>query len=290
MTFPILTIIVIGQIVAFQFLSIAFTRSLFVACLGTPAEPLSSELNDYLNKVRRYRFILGAALLLVVLAIVLGIPADSGVQKIVLAVVSVTSSAAFAMASIMDRRAARAMRDRLPGSERKVASLEPRSVSHWYHLVWEIVPAVILLATLAVTVAVGRRLGQPTTEMWVYQAFQAAFVMGAIFYTYRYGVTVPNTAARLAMLRDHPDVALEFGQRLAAKDMQYFMLAKIGVALLLGVNAVEAGLQALHHSAASILDSVSWVIVSILLVMFAAYVLTIVALTRHMQSQLRGGR
>jgi hypothetical protein len=283
----VLTFVVIGQIAVFQFLSVGFARSLFTAHLGKLPEPLGSKAAAYLDKARRYRFGLGLVLLLLALASLLGLPPDPQARKLLLVVVSLTSSAAFAFASVSDRRAVRAMRKALPEAGVRRASLQPRSASHWYPSAWEILPIAILVTTVVLAIALGRRLGHIATEMWVLQFLQAAFVIGALLYTSRYGVAVPNVSSRLAMLRDHPEVALEFGERLAAREMRYFMLAKIGVALLLGVSTVEAGLKALDHEAASLLGAVSWVIVGVLLVMFVTFVLQIVTLTKHMQNQIQ---
>jgi hypothetical protein len=117
--------------------------------------------------------------------------------------------------------------------------------------------------------------------MWALQILQAAVVVGGLVYTYRWGTAVPNVSARLATLRDRPELALKFGEQLARREMQYFMGAKIGVALLLGMSTVSVALETLGHSAAQVLDAAEWVIVGLLLVLFVAFTLTIVALTRR---------
>lgn len=287
MNSSVLALVVIGQIAVFQFAAVAFTRSLFAALLGYPSDPLAGESATYLRKASRYRFILGGVLLVFALASLIGLPADATTRKLLLAVVSLTSSGAFAYASVKDRRAVRSMRKALPESGVRRASLQPRAVSHWYGTAWEILPIAILLATVVLTITLGRRLGYITTKMWVLQILQAAFVIGALVYTIRHGIAVPNVSSRLPMLRDRPELALEFGERLAAREMQYFMVAKIGVTLLLGVGTVHVGLEALEHSAAPLLNAAKWAIIGLLLALFTAFVLHIVALTRRMQSQIQ---
>ena len=193
---------------------------------------------------------------------------------------------AFAAASLIDRRALQTLRDALPNSGIRRASLRPRSPSQWYGRSWEILPVALRLLTLALTITLGYRLGHIPTEMWVLQVVQAAFVMGALLYTVRHAAAVPNVSSRLAMLRDRPEVALEFGERLAAQEMQYFMAAKIGVALLLGVSTLEVGLEALDHPAGAFAGAVTWVVVGVLVVMFGGFHLQMITLTRNMQRQV----
>jgi len=283
----VLAFIVIGQITVFQFAAVAFTRSLFTAMLGHPPDPLARESALYLSKASRFRFALGAALLLLTLATLIGLPADPAMRKLLIAFLSLTSSGAFAYASVTDRRTVNSMRQALPESGVRRASLMPRAAFHWYRAAWEILPIAILLATVVLTIVLGRRLGHITTEMWGLQILQAVFVIGAFVYTLRHGVAVPNVSSRLAMLRDRPELGLEFSERFAARERQYFMLAKIGVTLLLGVSTVHSGLEALNHEAAAPFDTMTWVIVGVLLVLFATFVLQIVTLTKRVVSNSR---
>jgi hypothetical protein len=124
--------------------------------------------------------------------------------------------------------------------------------------------------------------------MWLLQILQGVFVLGALFYTFRFGLVVPNVLQRLASLRDRPELAMRLGERLAAREIQYLMFAKTAVALLLGVSVVEHGLGALHHEAASLFEVTSWVIVGFLILLFAAYLIRLVALVRHISQQQNG--
>jgi hypothetical protein len=287
MNLSILALLIMAQVFVFQFAAVAFVRSVFSAVLGNPPEPLASKSALYLGKAGLHRVVLGGVLLLCALATLVGFPGDPTLRKILLAVVSVTSSGAFAWATVNDRRALRSMRDALPDAGVRRASLEPRAVSHWHGLVWDILPIVILLATVVLTIILGRRLGYVTTHMWVMQILQAVFVIGAVAYTFRRGVAIPNVSSRIAMLRDRPELALTFGKRLAAQEMQYFAIAKIGVALLLGISVAEAGLEPLNSPALSVLGVASWVIVGALLVLYAIFVSQIMILTRRMQHQVQ---
>lgn len=276
----VLTFIVIGQIIIFQFVAVALTRSVFTVTLGNPSGPLLSRVSSYLRKVTWVRTALGAALLILAMTSFLSLITDASARKILLTAVSLASTAIFAAGLIHDRRTVRSMRRELPDAGMKRASLGPRSIADWYQPSWEAVPIALLLATVVLTVIVGLRLGEVPVKMGVLQILQAAFVVGALLYTVRYGIAVPNVSSRLPMLRDRAELALEFGEQLAAREMRYFLLAKIGVTLLLGVHTIRVGLEALHHGAASVLDAGEWIIVAVLLLLFAGYVMQIMTLTR----------
>lgn len=281
MSTSVLAFIVIGQIAVFQFAAVAFTRSVFAATLGPIAEPTAAKCAAYLRRAGQRRFGLGGVLFALAVAGLLGIPADAGGRKILLAVASLTSAGALGGALFSDRRALRALREALPEGGVRRASLEPRTVSRWYRPIWELVPVAILVATVVLAASLGQRAGHIPARMWVLQILQAVVVVGGLVYTYRRGAAVPNVSARLATLRDRPELALKFGEQLAIREMQYWMGAKIGVALLLGVITVSVALETLEHSAAHVLNATEWVIVGLLLVLFLAYTLTIVTLTRR---------
>lgn len=288
MNLSVLASIVIIQIVTFQLVSVGFTRSLFAAILGDPPEPLSRQAAAYLRKATHFRYALGGLLGLVALASLFLVPLDERARKVVVAGASVISGAAFAVASARDRCVVRRLRAALPDAGVKRASLEPRSVRQWYSPVWEGLPFAIVIATIALALWLSNKLGHIPTEMWVLPVVQGMFAVGALLYTHRHGAAVPNVSARLAMFRNHPEAALRFGERLAAREMLYFMFAKIGVTLLLGVTTLRVGLNALEHQAAHLVGLLSWTIVGLLLVMFAVYVLELVRLTKSAQGKVQG--
>lgn len=285
MSASVLASVVIGQIAVFQFAAAAFTSSVFAAILGPLAEPTATKCAAYLRRTEHRRFLLGGVLLALAVACLLGLPVDPGARKVLLAAASLTSAGAFGGAFFNDRRALRAMREALPDGGVRRASLERRDVSWWYNPIWELVPVATLVATIALAVSLGHRAGPVPARMWVLQILQVVVVVGGLVYTYRWGTAVPNVSTRLATLRHRPELALKFGTQLAAREMQYFMGAKIGVALLLGVSTVGPALEMLEHPAAQVLNVAEWVIVGLLLALFLAYTLTIVALTRRIRAQ-----
>jgi hypothetical protein len=277
----VLALIIIVQITVFQFLFVAFTRSLFTVRLGTPPGSLAAGVAAYIRKAVLHRFSLGAVLLLSACWVGLSGPDEPGFRKLLLAAISLISSVAFTIALVMDRRTIASMRDTLPESHIRHASLGPRTLRQWYHPSWEIVPVAVLLATAAFTVSVGYRLGEIPARMLVLQVLQGTFVIGSLFYSLRYGTATTNVATTLPMFRDHPDVALEFSEELAGRENRYFILAKIGVALLLANGTIRAGLVAIDHGAAPILGKTMWALIILLLAAFAHFIVRLVSLVRQ---------
>jgi hypothetical protein len=277
----VLPFIVIAEIVVFQFATSAFTHSLFAALLRQPDGSVLPQSVPYLRRARRWRFSLGGALLLVAVATGFGIPADPGMRKLVLLVVSLLSSAVFVQSSLQDRRTLRSMRATLPEASVRRASLQPRSVDDWYNVAWEGLPIAILLATVIATVALGQRIGNITTGMWVLLLIQIAFVVGTLAYTIRGNPGAPDVSRRIPGFEGSPEKAVAFGVQLVSIEMKYFMAAKVSVTLLLGVGLVENGLSQLAEAAASWFVVASWVLVVLLLLLFTAFVSRIMLLVRR---------
>jgi len=281
MSFPVLSVIVLVEIGLFQFLSTGLTRSLFAVRLGEPPEAISGKVSAYMSRVFRFRFVAGAVLALPALLALCGWPPDSTVRKLMLAAVSVTSAVLFAVGFFLDGRTVRSLVGTLPESGVRRALLEPRTIRRWYAPTWEALPFATLVSTAVFVLWTASGAVRPPIMAWILLGIQAAFVVGALIYTLRFGVSVPNVSMRLASLRDRPETALLLGERLAAREMQYLMLAKIGVSLLLGVSVVHVSLRAGHHAWAPWFSAASWVLVGLLMLAFAAYLVRLMTLIRH---------
>jgi hypothetical protein len=175
------------------------------------------------------------------------------------------------------------MRQALPGAGVRRASLQPRRIGDWYPVTWEGLPIVILLATVIATVALGLRIGTVTTGMWVLLVIQIAFVLGALATTIRGNIGAPDVSRRLPGLGASPEKAVAFGTQLVGLEMKAFMVAKISVALLLGVGLVENGLSRLGEDAAAWFAVTSWVLVALLLLLFTAFVSRLVLMVRRVR-------
>jgi hypothetical protein len=119
--------------------------------------------------------------------------------------------------------------------------------------------------------------------MWVLLVIQIAFVLGALAYTIRGDIGTPDVSRRLPGLAASPEKAVAFGTQLVSLEMRTFMVAKISVALLLGVGLVENGLSQLGEEAASWFSVTSWVLVALLLLLFTAFVSRLVLMVRRVR-------
>lgn len=288
MTFSMLLLVILVQIAIFQFLSLSFTRSLFVARIGEPVGPEADRVAHYLARAKQLRFGFGSFLLAACLVIAAGVLSGPS-AKIALAVVSVTSSVAFTGAIIRDRREVHAMLQDRPDGAVRLASLRPRRLRQWYHPAWETLPVAISVATVAFLVVWDAR-GYPVRPgILAFLALQIAFVFGALLYTVRYGTTARNSSA-LSSLRRQPELALELGERLLGAELRYFMIAKVGVALLLSATIVHLAMVDAGNALEPAFKTVRWLLAGALLVAFAAYVARVGMLTKRALDRAESAR
>jgi hypothetical protein len=274
----VLVLVVSVQIALFQFVSIVVTRRLFSMLLSHPNADSTVEAATYLQRIRRQRLTLGTVLLAVTFSGLFPLPAGPGVSAVLLAVASVTSAVAFSVASIQDRRLVESTREVDPGGGIKYASLEPRSLRHWYNPVWEALPIATLLATSVFTIWFGDRLGRIPIAMLIVLALQALFVVVALWRT---AFHPPGVSSMPRLRCDRPEVALRLAEQLAANEMQFFMIAKVGISLLLAVMSLRIGLKTLDDPAAPSMNFAHWAIVGLLLLTFAGYLVRFMALTKR---------
>lgn len=279
---PPLAAAICAQIVVFQLFPIPLTRSLFRARLDTPPPSVDAELRRYVHDSSRSRSLLGAILLVVALGGgLLGLGPTVAGPKILLAVVSLTSSAAFLAATVRDRRVLHSLLGRLPEASRRIASLERRHLSRWYRPAWEVLPIVVLVVTGTLAALAGLRSGALPPRTWLLLALQAAFVLGGLLYVLQRAPAVTPVPQRPVSVRDRPEAALRVGEDLLAREMRYFVAARIGVALLLGTSVAEDALGALRHPAAPVAGAATWGLVGVLLLAFARYLRDVLRATRR---------
>lgn len=272
MSTMIIVMTVLAQVLVFQFLSVAFTKSVARVQLGDLPEPLAGRLHSYLKRASRFRYMLGAGLLLAAVVIRWLLPLAIGPTKLLLAVVSVGSSAAFVAAVVRDRRTMRAVYDELPEAGVRRASLTPRPAGYWYNPNWELVPICTVAVTLAYVYWLTLELTSVPALVWVWLGAQAVFAFGALWYAARRGMRVPNVSRRLASFRNQPELALQFGERLASLEAGYFMVAKILIAFLLGLMVVQAGIDSTGSAGGGTVDLLKWLLVGLLVLAYLLFV------------------
>ncbi len=290
----ILTLVVLGEIVLFQFMAALANRSLMRQEISSLDAEVPQPLLNHAERTSKFRMAMGGVLIVVALVPVTGLVGTTLVGKLLMTAVSITSAFAFTLALAKDRRMMRLLAELYPGGSVRRASLERRSLSQWYHPALEALPIMVFVATaLFLATAPGFLSATPDshvvagrTNVLVLFGLQSLFVLGALYHTVRKGADVGSLATHIPSLRKRPQVSLRLGEQLAGVQAKYFMFAKIAVAALLGAAVVEKILEATGRSGASFWGTTGWVIVGLLLVTFGFYLRRVGRLSRRMQQEM----
>lgn len=290
----ILTLVVLGEIVLFQFMAALANRSLMRQEISSLDAEVPQPLLNHAERTSKFRMAMGGVLIVVALVPVTGLVGTTLVGKLLMTAVSITSAFAFTLALAKDRKMMRLLAELYPGGSVRHASLERRTLNQWYHPALETLPIMVFVATaLFLATAPGFLSATPDvhvvagrTNVLVLFGLQGLFVLGALYHTVRKGVDVGSLATHIPSLRKRPQVSLRLGEQLAGVQAKYFMFAKIAVAALLGAAVVEKILEATGRSGASFWDTTGWVIVGLLLVTFSLYLRRVGRLSRRMQQEM----
>ena len=297
MTMAILALVVLAQIVLFQFIAALAERSIIRQELSSTDSPVPGPVTDHARRAPTVRMALGVVLACLAILPLTGLTGAPATGKVLLAVVSVISAVAFVVALAKDRRIMRLLADAMPGGSVRRASLERRTLSQWYHPAFEAIPIVIFVATALFLITtpglvfagsnwVDPNVSSERSHVFVLFGLQGLLVLGALYLSIRKGVDVDSMAQSIPSLRKRPEVSLRLGEQLAGTQLRYFMFAKIGVASLLGAAVVENILEATAHPAAMLWDVFGWGTVGALLVSFFFYLRRVGRISRQMQQEM----
>ncbi|MFQ5890560.1 MAG: hypothetical protein ACE5JR_10980 [Gemmatimonadota bacterium] len=275
----ILFLVVSAQVVAFQFVSVRFTRALPDYLVGTEGLPADVEgaADRFKRRAGGLRYALGAVLLIAAVLATFVIGFDRGGSKLALAVISVLSSAALLAGYLHDRHEVAAMAGALPEPATRSALLERRSIGRYYSPVWEWVPVALLLATIGVTgrVISGTAPGESTSTagLFVLPIMQAIYVLGCLYLSSRYARASVALPQRSRAFHGSPERALELDEALRATELRFFMAVKIAMVLMLGLMQMEKLTSVSGRQAPAWLGVSVWALVAAMLGLFAAYAL-----------------
>jgi hypothetical protein len=281
-------VVVLVQIAVFQFASVFLARgapALLVGDRDLPAE-LARRMDRFRRSSGRSRMALGGLLAAAALLAGLIRPAGPGEGKLILAAISLVSTAGMIGGYLRDRRAIRSMQDLKLDSGLRLASLEPRTIRRYYHPAWEALPVVVLVASAAFTVWAVSREGVVANgdsaglHMIAILALQGFLVVGLLVFTSNSVLASASLAARLPVFRESPEAAIALDNALRETELRYFLAAKVGVVLLLALRLGEIAAEALHNPSRAWLEAGGWALVTALLVLFGFYVHRVVKLSR----------
>jgi hypothetical protein len=159
MTITMFLIFVLVQIAAFQYGATYVVRlaSGLPRDEGNLVPEVRSRVGALHRRVCRGEMLLGGALLAGALLVALVLPLSHGSRKLLMAVVSLTSTAGLIWGYLTTYRALYRIAAELPDPGRRVAGLEPRRLSNYYSPWREILPWGLVALTAGLTVYFARR-------------------------------------------------------------------------------------------------------------------------------------
>jgi hypothetical protein len=291
MTLTIPVVIVLAQIVVFQFLAAWANRSVLLQETSRLTGSVPDSVAAHAVRAPIIRMGMGSVLATVLALVLSGQFDNPSVAKGLIAAVSVTSVVAFAFSQSSDRRIMKTLAESTPEGGVKFASLQKRDLGKWYRPAFEIIPAVIfVVTTVFLLVTAGSSLPWMGTEeqarILMYLAFQVAIVVWGIFRNLKPAVGVPSVAPYIPSLRRNPALCVRLGEDLAVTQLRFAVVAKIGITALLGALIVKKVLLASGNSAAAIWGIAAWCILGLLLVLYARYFRQIGRISRKINEQM----
>jgi len=297
MTMAILALVVLAQIVLFQFIAALANRSIIRQELRSTDGPVPGAVTDHARRAPTVRMALGVVLACLAILPLTGLTGAAVTGRLLITAVSVISAGAFVVALAKDRKVMRVLADTMPGGSVRRASLERRTLSQWYHPAFEAVPIVIFVATALFLIStpglvftgsngVDPEVASERSHVFVLLGLQGLLVFGALYRSIRKGVDVDSMAQHIPSLRKRPEASLRLGEQMAGTQLRFFLFAKIAIASLLGAAVVENVLEATGHPAAMMWDVSGWGIVGVLMVSFFFYLRRVGRISRQMQQEV----
>ncbi len=290
MTLVILVLVVLAQITLFQILAVLANRSIVLEETSRLTYSIPRSVTDHARKAPVVRMGIGFFFACVVLLAAFGPIDDRLTAQMLIVGVSVGSAVVFAVSQERDRRVMRDLADADPNTGVRRASLERRAFRKWYHPAMEALPLLAFVATAVFLLNVGFVSGSTfsgdRTRVLIYFGLQGAVVAWGLYRGIRPEAGVASIASYIPSLRRNPEVSMRLGEQLEGTQLRFFLLVKIGIAMMLGTVIVKNVLRAAGNPAAASWDVLGWCIVAALVVVYAFYFRRVGQISRQMQDQM----
>ncbi|MBD3161435.1 MAG: hypothetical protein GF346_04415 [Candidatus Eisenbacteria bacterium] len=298
---PILFVVVLVQVVLFQFVSVRLARALPDQIVGVDrlADEDRSRIRVFRASAGRGRFLLGGVLAVVLVLAALVLPLDYGTRKVAIAAVSIVSSLALGIGMILDRRRFARITEQLPAPEHRFASLRPRRLTDYVPAPAELLPVAIIGVTILwtfrtmeeiVVPGTGETVSLASVKTWVLPAVQVLLYGFLTFLAASRSALSGSFASAARAYTDRPAEALERDERQRGREIRYFFWSKSGVVLLLGFLQIRRIALLKGSDTAPELGTAIWILVLILFALFLSYLLRIPGARREAASRRQEAR
>ena len=282
-------VVVAIQIVAFQFLSGILTRTLpdyLIGRAGLP-EATAARVAEFKRRAGRLRYAIGVLLLLLLALIGYLFRSDKHVRVLAMAVVSLLSSATFLLGYLHDRRTMAAMAADLPDSQRRLASLEKRSLSQYYPPAWEALPAALLLGTVGMAVFGSLNGGRGAADLWYLPILQAVTLTALLGLTFRNVRSGSCYSPRVRAFHGPPEQALALERAVLTLELRHLLACRIGLGLWTAVSEAGRYASLSNPHLGGTLTALSWILLGGILALLPIYSITASRISRRFSDPTR---
>jgi hypothetical protein len=291
MTMVIFVVVVLAQIILFQVISALANRSILMEEVSQLTGPVPESVTRHSRIAPMVRIGIGGALASVALVALFGLEESQNTARILIAGASAVSAVAFGIAQATDRQVMRDLSDAAPGGGVRHASLDRRTHDKWYHPVLEVIPIVIFVSTaiflLSTTgLSIRSEVLSDRPRILVYFGLQGMLVIAGLYRALRPVIGISSISQFIPSLRRNPEASIRLGEELAGTQLRFFLIAKICLSSLLGVQIVKNVLWATGSAAAATWSALGWCILAVLAIAYGYYLRRIGKISRRMQEQM----
>ncbi len=291
MTMVIFFVVVLAQIVLFQFIAALANRSILTEEMSQVTGSVPESVTKHAQVAPIVRMGIGGVLACIALLALLELTDDQLTAKILVAGVSAASAIAFGIGQTTDKRVMRDLADAAQGGGVRRASLERRALDKWYHPALEVLPLVIFVATAVLLLnttglSIRSEVLSERPRILVYFGLQGVLVIAGLYRALRPIVGISSISQYIPSLRRNPEVSIRLGEELAGTQLRFFLIAKIGLSSLLGTQIVKNVLWATESAAAATWSTLGWCILAVLMIAYGYYLRKIGKISRRMQEQM----